>query len=420
MTTLSLSSSPERRFHFDTASMGRLGANRITGGDAIKIGEHLAAHKDASASALIDKLLALLVITADGNGLTPEQITGLSAAEKEDFSENLLRTHDYMNRKQSIERNTDGKGETVVSFKKGDVILERNPDEKPSEFFKRIYTAYNERQNRLMARALGMNTDLDKAIKNLTGWAKPSALDALSANAAISDSLSAKIAAIRFPEIPALTSLPDSLRGFSGFKAPSFGLGIPGTNGAGSADDDSTSTDFPKSPLFDVTNLPRSPVYDTNERLDSLIERFDRFEGIAVEAAQLVKTMTDAASVLLQSFGEGAKSTEQYARRSISIAIIALMTTILIAAFQLGYGIWQSSQQDGATKAIVESIVRQVTSSQQESSNGIRETITNQADRVHADQVGLAKAISAVGDALRSLKGQSPQSTDAPPDHGGD
>jgi predicted negative regulator of RcsB-dependent stress response len=82
------------------------------------------------------------------------------------------------------------------------------------------------------------------------------------------------------------------------------------------------------------------------------------------------------------------------------------MTTVLIAAFQLGYGIWQSRQQDGETKAIVENIVRQVTSSQQEASNGIRETITNQADRVHADQAGLAKAITAVGEALRDLNEQ--------------
>jgi hypothetical protein len=353
--------------------------------------------------------------------LEPKEIATLSAAEKEDFAEKLLQAEDHMYRDRTLERSKDGEGKITVGFRKGDVVLPRNPGESATEYFKRTYMRYQDETAKKIARMIAPQIDFDNVIKKLTGWAKPSALDALSANAAISDSLSKKIAALRLLEIPAFTSLHDSLHGLSGLKIPAMGLGIPGVNGPGSTDDDSTPTELPRALSSDVIKALRSPVYDTNERLDNLIERFDRFEGIAVETVELVKTMNDAASGLLQSFGEGAKSTEQYARRSIRIAVIALMAAILIPAFQLGCGIWQSHHQDDETRAIVEAIVRRVTSSQQEASNGIREAIANQADRVHLDQTEITKAVTALGDVLRVLNERLPKQPEpsGPTNHSG-
>lgn len=395
--------SSEPMFCWQTARMGKIPVSRLRFKDWMSVSKRAHVRKDISASELTDLFIATLAKTEADANLTPEQIGLLSGAEKEDFAEQFLNAEDHMYRERLREETKDDKGNVTVKLTKGKITLPRQSDESATQYLQRAFEHYERETAKKMADTIGPTLNIGASIKNLTGWAKPSALNALSANAAISESLSAKISAMRLPDMHAITSLQDSLRGLSALKTPFIGLGIPGVNDAGSAEDDNTSAALPKPPFLDAIKLPRSPVYETNERLDSLIERFDRFEGIAIETVELVKTMNDAASGLLQSFGEGAKTTEQYARRSIRIAIIALTTTIFIAAFQLGYGIWQSRQQDGETKAIVENIVHQVTSSQQEASTVIRETINNQTDRVHADQAGLAKAITAVGEALHDL-----------------
>ena len=390
-------------FRWQTASMGKLPVSRLRLKDWMSVSKQAHVRKDISASELTDLFIATLAKTEADANLTPEQIGLLSGAEKEDFAEQFLNAEDHMYREQLREETKDDKGNVTATLTKGKITLPRRSGESGTQYLQRAFEHYEKEIAKGMADAIGPTLNIAASIKNLTGWAKPSALNSLSANAAISDSLSAKIAAMRLPDMHAIASLQGSLRSLSALKNPLIGLGIPGVNDAGSAEEDNTSTALPKPPLYNAIKLPRSPVYDTNERLDSLIERFDRFEGIAIETVALVKTMNDAASGLLQSFGDGAKTTEQYARRSIRIAIIALTTTIFIAAFQLGYGIWQSRQQDGETKAIVEEIAHQVMNSQQEVLTVIREAINNQTDRVHADQSRIAKAIAAVGEALHDL-----------------
>jgi hypothetical protein len=384
--------------------MGRLGADQITGGDAIEIGEYLAAHKGASASDLIDKLLALLVTTADGDRLTPEKIGELSLAEKEDFAEKLLVAEDHLYRMQVMEKTKGDDGKVSVSFKMGDVVLPRGLNETAIDYFKRAYTHNEDEQAKKFAAAMGPRLDLDNAIKNLTGWAKPSALDALAKNFAISDSLSKRLAGWygvgnEFSKIA--PSFRDPLRDLPQLNVPGFGL----TNRFTDGQDEPGSGDIEASRTMSeslIRNL-RDPAVDTNEKLDVLIERFDHFEVIAGQTVELVQSMNAAATGLLTSFSEGAKSTERFARRSIWIAGMALAVGIFVPLIQAGYDNRKSHQQDGEAKALVTEIVRQVTGSEQQASTGIRETIANQANRVHADQAELAKAIAAVGDALRGL-----------------
>ncbi len=287
-------------FHLQTASMGALPVGRPRLKDWMCVSKQAHERKGISASELTDLFIATLAKTEAGANLTREQAESLSAAEKDDFAEQLLKAEDHMYREQVREKTKDEKGNITVHSRKGDVTLPRSPDEPATQYLQRAFAHYENETAKKIADAISPTLNLAASIKNLTGWAKPSALDALSANAAISNSLSTKIAAMRLPGIPVLTSLQDSLRSLSGLKIPPTGLGIPRVNDAGSAEDDSTPTELPKTPFPDVIKLPRSPVYDTNERLDSLIERFDRFAGIAVETVELVKTMNDAASGLLQ------------------------------------------------------------------------------------------------------------------------
>jgi hypothetical protein len=394
-------------FEFHTAESGRLVVEALTGGHMLDIEELLTHRKQTSPSELIDIFIASLTKTEDGKRLTPDQIKSLSDAEKEDFAEKLVQAEDDMYRESIKETHKNDKGEIVLEFRKGDVILPRDDKEPASAYFYRVYTNYKSEMAKRFASAFALPTGLAQSVMGLTGWAKPSALDALVRNATLSDSLSKNLAAVRTLGTSPLESWNASLKG-SSLERFRSGLRDQATD-----DDDSTSPERAATSLGaasdDLYRNLRNPVVDTNERLDTLIVRFDKFEGIAVQTVELVQSMNDAALGLLQSFAEGAKSTERFARRSIWIAGMALSVAILMPLFQIGYDIRKSHQHDGDTQAIVQEVVHQVTASQQQTANEIRDALTSQSAHTHTDQAELAKVIAAASDALRALKGQSPQ-----------
>ena len=153
--------------------------------------------------------------------------------------------------------------------------------------------------------------------------------------------------------------------------------------------------------------IPRNPVHDTNERLDGLLERFDRFENIAEQTVQLVQSMNTAATGLLGAFVEGARATDRFSRRSIWIAGMALFAAIITSPIQISYDVWKTRQQDEDTKRIVQGIVQQIIDAQRKSSNDLSSAMSERLDHAHADEAAIAKALSSLSDEIHALKNKT-------------
>jgi hypothetical protein len=229
--------------------------------------------------------------------------------------------------------------------------------------------------------------------------ALPSTLEALYKNARIDDSLTRNLAALRDLGRPSIFSLTDALRAQT-VPGLTYGLGRLPSNGEISSDTD--EEDQPNSSSLPSIHIPKPLAAETNERLRELVSRFDRVEVIAVQAVELVQTMNTAANGLLDKFTQGARASETFSRRSLTIALIALAATFIMPAAQIGYDLWKSYRHDGADRVITQEIVR----AQQEAAAGISRSLTNQTDRSQMNQVELVKAIDMLNNSIRVLKDQ--------------
>ncbi|MBN9564447.1 MAG: hypothetical protein J0H14_27540 [Alphaproteobacteria bacterium] len=356
-------------FDIETQEFGRLLVERLTIRRMVSV-EKLLNDKRPSPSKLIDILIASLARTTDRNRLTLNQVGRLSQAEKEDFAEQL-----------------------ALSNKNKDENIPRNINESAIDYFHRCYMKGREKIETFVE-------SMGPSVKGLASWTDPTTLHALMRNAGVSADLTRKIAEANALKANGAFSLATSLKGL----APKWSgtdhlAGKIGTMAAGTGE---VEMDTP--PRAPSITMPPNSALETNKLLDSLIARFGRFEDVAMQTVELVQSMNTAASGLLKSFAEGAISTERFARRSIWIAIIALLVAIFMPLFQIGYDIWKSRQQDSETSAIVQKVVRQLTEAQQHASDDIRRAMTDQSDRAHSDQAELAKALSSLSDAIRTLR----------------
>jgi hypothetical protein len=364
VTTLPRDISTDPIFDFHTNGLGRLVVDDFTVGHMMKLERSISKKKETSPTDLIDNFILELAKREDGSQLSEEQVSEIGESEKEDFAEQFLAAEDHLYREQIPDYVKDDKGQTTARYRKGEVILPREPNEPAIQYFSRAYNAYRERQNERFRK-------LARASVGSGNWATTLAVNALAKNFQVSDGLSKNLAAIRGFDKAGVGPLADAFKGVGGGNQDPL-------------------------PLHSIT-LPPNPVWETNEHLNELVERFDRVEAIAIQAVELVQTMNTAASSLVASFREGAESTERFARRSIWMAFIALATSFVMPLFQVWHEDSKSQRQDAATKEIV----RQLTDVQQRASANVRDAIAAQDDRAHIDQVDLVKAISALRDVLQ-------------------
>lgn len=388
---------------FQTKSLGRLVVGPLLGGHMIDIEKQLGRRKKLTPLEFIDIFISAIVVTSDGKKLTSEQIEEISAEEKELFAEGLVETNDYLYRKIVYEKTKDENGRTVLNSKLGEIKLARKPEEKAIEYFQRAYMHHLTELREKWRSTLRPLSDISKFAQNLAGWAKPRAIDELIRNSAVSDSLTQNLNILRAAGSLRNSPLGGTFRDLAGLNNPRDSL--PPNLFDEESERAGRILPMAETKAFEIPIIP-NPIHGTNDRLDNLIGRFDKFEVIAGQTVELVQSMNNAASSLLQSFAEGAKSTEQFSRRSIWIAAMALAVGIFMPVVQVGYDIWKSREQDGQTKVAIEEVVRQVTASQQQASNGVRDILASQADRTHLDQVQLANAITALEETLKTLKGQ--------------
>jgi hypothetical protein len=355
MTALPHHLASDPTFDFQTKTLGRLIVENLTLSRLLAIEERLNDRRDITPAELIDIFIATLAKTEEGERLTPEQIRSLSPGEKEDFAEQLVRAEDHMYRERHIEKRKNENGEIVLSHRKGDISIPREENESASAYFHRVFMKYRD--------------GLFHFAKSVTGWASPSTISALARNATISDSIARTIASGLF----------------KGGKNEAHAIPI-------------------EQPAISPFSFPQNPVHGTNERLDGLLERFDRFENIAGQTVELVHSMNAAASGLLEAFVEGARATDRFSRRSIRIALIALFVAIIMPLIVIGYDVWKTHQQDDDTKRVVQGIVQQIIDAQRKSSNELSSAMADRLNHDHADEAAIARALSSLSEEIRALR----------------
>ena len=386
---------------FQTEELGRLTVDDLRAGQMMDVEETLGG-REISPAELTNALLAVLARTEGGEILTREQIGQLSEKEKEEFAELLVKSQDHFYHDQIPTYKKNEQGKTIASYHRGDVSLPRDLNETALNYLYRGWMKYRETVAAIARKLTGPIIDITKISK----WLNPSILEAITKNATISGELSKNIAtmhALGGYNFASATPLFKAAIGVP--KLPDWKSGDP-TNGRSAArDTEQTATSGLDGLSNGVMSGFRSPAVGTNERLDSLLGRFDRFEVMAGQTIELVQSMNGIASGLLQKFAEGARITERFARISIGVAITALVLTL----FQAGYDVLKSYRSDEDTRLIVKEVVSQLTDAQRQTTTEIRSTMIGQADRNHLDQSELAKAIAVLGDALRALKERSVQ-----------
>lgn len=398
MTAFEMDTSPDPTPSFHTEALGRLTIDGLNARHMLDVEEMLGGRKISPAE-LTDALLAVLARTESGKSLDQTQIGQISAKEKEDFADQVVKAEDHFYCDQIAAYKKNDKGKNVVSYQNEEIVLPREPAETATDYLYRGFMRQREKFTAIAAKLVGPPIDIAK----LSNWADSSIINQIARNTEISGALSKNLAAMRVLGGLNLASASPLLKvAMAVPKPPSWGRGATGSLDAKDADQ---TRDEPSTRI--MGGFPPNPAVVANERLADLVGRFDRVEVMAGQAIELVQSMNGIASGLLQKFVEGANSTERFgrssilfARTSISVAVVALLLTV----FQVGYDVWKSRNADEETRLIVKEVVSQITDAQRQTATEIRGTISDQTDRNHADQSELAKAITSLVDAVHALK----------------
>jgi hypothetical protein len=88
-------------------------------------------------------------------------------------------------------------------------------------------------------------------------------------------------------------------------------------------------------PVFRLPEIPPNPAYETNARLNDVLDHMGEIGLLAAESANLIRSMNDASIRMLADFGRNAQRTEFYTKITITIAAASLGITALFSV--LGY-----------------------------------------------------------------------------------
>jgi hypothetical protein len=126
--------------------------------------------------------------------------------------------------------------------------------------------------------------------------------------------------------------------------------------------------DFPGRSLMRAPNIESFPsrMHETNERLESIEERFDRVEAIAVDSAKIASNLQKTALKFLVKFEEAATANDRSARRALRIGALALLLAVVTPVMQIAYDrFWRVPGDEAAMQARVEQLKGEIASLQQ-------------------------------------------------------
>lgn len=111
---------------------------------------------------------------------------------------------------------------------------------------------------------------------------------------------------------------------------------------------------FDASPPIRLPDIPPNPAYETNERLAELDERFERIEGLVVDAADIATSLNAHAVVFVGKFEEAAAQNDRSAKTIKRLTVVMLAATFLAIISPIVYSeFWRTPQDTASTQVAV-------------------------------------------------------------------
>jgi hypothetical protein len=154
-------------------------------------------------------------------------------------------------------------------------------------------------------------------------------------------------------------------------------------------------------PAHHHLTIPENPIHKTNERLAGLLDHMDALRPLAVESANLIRSMNDASIRMLGDFGYNARRNEIYNRTIILIAALSLVTTAVFSIMSYS----GQDQVDVQTEKLISALGR-FTQAQSETQEKQAEALTatfqkllaTKSEQDHADFIdALQKVLTRAG-----------------------
>ena len=379
----------ESVFSIETVSLGRIDSFPLTVGHFDK----LAKSESHTSNAFMNSLIAAVSKTAEGDAIDRQDIAKLSDAERDVFAEKFLDNNQYLFREQVRERRQDENGDFVVSAREGEIKHERLQDESGSDYLFRLFRL---QRAELRDTARRIFSPLHDSTKLKTNLVSPSFLEAVRQAQAVASPLRDIVERMR-------VQLPHTSR--LGLTLPPMKRSLP------------TAVPGPK---LEVPDFPpiRNPVHDTNEKLSDVLNALDSMEALAIQTAETLTSMDDAASQYLAAFAEASDKADRASRRMIWIGGLAILVAILIPIGNVVYFELHSSHTEASVAGAITTIsehIDAIAEAQRESTGQIRSDLnsgntatTNSLDR-------LSTAVEDLTVFLRQQSIRASESSTSPP-----
>ena len=328
--------SNEAEFSIETIALDRIDGLPLTIGMLIEIEKT----KAETSTSFMNSLIATVGRKSDGVELTDDDVAKLSEADRNEFAKKVLGFNQYLFRKRVPENRRDDEERVVSSSRDGDVKHQKEEDESDSEYLFRLFKIQKAVFDEQTRRILAPFEDMLKANKTLFS---PSFLEAFTRSQSATAQLGNMIDRMRIKR-------PDV-----------YG------NAATMAELDHVETHDIFRPELRVSDLSaiRNPIHDTNERLSDVVDRLDSMEGLALQMAGTVKSVSDAASQFLVAFGAATEQADRSSRRAIGIAVAAIVVVVISTLVLIGHAEWRAQRDNVNAATTINAISSQIESNRE-------------------------------------------------------
>lgn len=100
--------------------------------------------------------------------------------------------------------------------------------------------------------------------------------------------------------------------------------------------------------------LPPNPLHETNERLASIENRFNRMETIALNGAEIATSLQASAATFLAKFEKASGDNDRTSRRVVWLALVAIVIAVAMPVAQVLYTeLWRAPADSASMQAAI-------------------------------------------------------------------
>jgi hypothetical protein len=158
-------------------------------------------------------------------------------------------------------------------------------------------------------------------------------------------------------------------------------------------------------PSIPQIHIPPNPIHETNRRLATIEDQFDKMQEIAAQGAQIATSLQVSAAEFLTKFDDVATKNDKTAGRAVKIAIAAAIMAAVVPIGQTLYSeIWKARSDAAEMQKIVSELKSEL--------GTLRDAQKHTAERL-GEVIGVSN--SDIATTLREVRDAIARSTPAPP-----